>query len=103
MKPIIRMALRIPSAIPAASRLPHERRSADALASTLAVSDCSVMVRPGRLGPLLLHEDLCEIPVLLEDRHDLVDQCFYVIVAGVLALLLQRADEPFLIGAGLLQ
>ena len=93
MKPIIRMALRIPSAIPAASRLPHETRSADALASTLAVSDCSAMVQIGRLGLLLLHEDLCEIQVLLEDRHDLVDKRLDVIVAGIFALLLQRADE----------
>jgi hypothetical protein len=98
------MALSIPSAIPAASRLPHETRSAAALASTLAASDCSAMVfDPAGLGLLLLHEDLCEIAMLLEDRHNLVDQRFYVIVAGILALLLQFADESFVIGTGLFQ
>src|ERR1700677_2747837 len=103
MKPIIRMALSIPAAIPAANRLPHETRSPDALASTLAASDCSAMVSIGRLGPLLFHQDFCEVPVLFEDRYDLIDQRFYVIIAGVLALLLQRANEPLLIRAGLLQ
>src|SRR5580704_4370757 len=100
MKPIIRMALRIPSVIPAAIRPPHETRSA----SILSASECSAMVLIGPgLGLLLLHEDLGEVVVLLEDRHDFVDQRLYVIVAGILALLLQRAHESFVIGASLLQ
>src|SRR6266481_7720358 len=103
MKPIIRMALSRPAAIPAANRLPHETRSPDALASTLAASDCSAIVSIGQLGPLPLHQDFCEVTVLFEYRYDLVDQRLYVIVAGVLAFLLQRANESLLIGAGLLQ
>src|SRR3984957_15319181 len=98
MKPIIRMALRIPSAMPAMSRLPHETRSAE---STLAVSVVMVPNRP--LGRLLLHENLGEVLVLLKDRHDLVDQRFDVIVGGILALLLQLADKFFVIGAALLE
>src|ERR1700722_1416303 len=98
MKPIIRMALRIPSAMPAMSRLPHETRSAE---STLAVSVVMVPNRP--LGRLLLHENLGEVLVLLKYRHDLVDQRFDVIVGGILALLLQLADKFFVIGAALLE
>jgi len=41
--------------------------------------------------------------MLLEDRHDLVDQRFDVIVARILALLRQLADEFFVFGAGLLE
>jgi hypothetical protein len=41
--------------------------------------------------------------VLLQDRYNLVDQHFYVIIAGILSFLLQRADKSFVIEAGLLQ
>ena len=41
--------------------------------------------------------------MLFEDRDRLVDQSLKVIVAGVLAILLERADQSFVIGAGLLQ
>ena len=39
--------------------------------------------------------------MLLQDRHDLVDQGFDVIVARIVARLLQFAHEFFVIGAGL--
>ena len=41
--------------------------------------------------------------MLLEDGHDLVDQRLDIIVARILALLLQLAHEFFVIGAGLLE
>ena len=40
---------------------------------------------------------LGEVAVLFEDRNDLVDQRLYLIVAGILALLLQRANKSLLI------
>jgi hypothetical protein len=51
------------------------------------------MVPSGQAGLLFLHENLCQLTVLLEDRHDLIDQRLDVIVAGIFALLLERGDE----------
>ena len=41
--------------------------------------------------------------MLFEDRDRLVDQSLKFIVAGVLAILLELADQSLVIGAGLLQ
>jgi hypothetical protein len=46
---------------------------------------------------------LCELPILFEDREHLVDQSLEFIVAGILALLLELADQSLVIRASLLQ
>lgn len=54
-------------------------------------------------GLLLIHKNFCEVFVLFEDREHLVDQCLELIVAGVLSILLELANQFLVIGAGLLQ
>src|SRR5216684_3061766 len=94
----------IPATIPAANFAPGDVRPTEPLASTLVLYGCSPMGPIGLAGGLLLiHENFGELFVLFEDRDHLVDQGLEIIVAGVLTILLELANQSFVIGAGLLQ